>query len=309
VASAGKAFPLRAGVRQGSTLWTIYIEKLLVDLTEDAVGYQMSGSRGVFAFADDMTLISPTLAGLKRMFAKCEQYFVSHQILLNRSKSVYVIAGSRRHNRGNAPKADLLIRGELLQPTLSTVFLGFELFVCANGSVIVDVSRTVRKLFSAANALLSIPRCPRPLLLSRLLSTYALAHADYLWQALDHLRPHGVRLVSSAVCQVLRRALGLHFRSSSDLACAAAKVVPPRFRASQLRVACSHHTARNGARSRIRELREAGTASWSAAWIAWLEEAPDGTLHRAFALRALLKRPDCFARAMARNISWPSALR
>ena len=80
----------------------------------------------------------------------------------------------------------------------------------------------MRKLFSAANALLSIPRCPRPLLLSRLLSTYALAHADYLWQALDHLRPHGVRLVSSTVCQVLKRALGLHFSQAPTLR------VPPR---------------------------------------------------------------------------------
>jgi hypothetical protein len=87
------AFPLRAGVRQGSilggTLWTVYIDQLLLDLTEDAVGCQMSGSRGVFAFADDMTLLSPTLAGLRRMFSTCERYFSSHQIQLNRSKPAY----------------------------------------------------------------------------------------------------------------------------------------------------------------------------------------------------------------------------
>jgi hypothetical protein len=189
------------------------------------------------------------------------------------------------------------------------VFLGYELLVVASGRVVVSAQRTLRKLFRAANALLSIPRCPRPLLLSRLISTYALVHADYLWQVLDHLRPHDVRLASSAVCGVMRRALSLHRGSGSDLVCVAVGIVPPRFRAAQLRVLCSHHSERHGKASAIRNLREAGTTPRNAAWQVWLDEAPEDTLHRAFAMRSLLLRPDRYSRAMARNIAWPSALR
>ena len=146
-------------------------------------------------------------------------------------------------------------------------------------------------------------------MLSRLISTYALVHADYLWQVLDHLRPSDVRLVSSAVCGVMRRALGLHRGSGSDLVCVAVGIVPPRFRAAQLRVLCLHHSERHGKASRIRDLRESGMSSRSAAWQVWLNEAPEDILHRASAIKSLLLRPDRYSRVMARNIAWPSALR
>jgi len=242
------------------------------------------------------------------MYEVCESYFASHQIQLNRAKSVYFVAGL--HHRARAfPASDLLIGGTRLQPVKSTTFLGFELRVTATGRVVVDVAKALRKLCAAANALFSIPRCPRPLLRARLAATFALTHADYVWQAVDHITPRGVRRLNSVVCHVLRRALGLHWRCNADLACSAALVVPPRFRAAQLRIHCEHQSADSGLLSRIRELREDGIAARTAARNAWASEAPAELVCRALAVRSLLSRPDPFSKAMAWNTSVPSALR
>ena len=42
---------------------------------------------GVFGYADDLTLINPTLTELKSMLAICENYADEYKILLNASKS------------------------------------------------------------------------------------------------------------------------------------------------------------------------------------------------------------------------------
>ena len=42
---------------------------------------------GVYCYADDIGLLSPTLSGLKEMLKLCEDYALKHIIIFNASKS------------------------------------------------------------------------------------------------------------------------------------------------------------------------------------------------------------------------------
>ena len=80
-------------------------------------------------------------------------------------------------------------------------------------------------------------------------------------QAADFISVRDIHLLETAVCQI-RRALGSHPKTRSNLACNAAGILPIRYRAAQLRILrpipqqCSfpHHIA-----LWIQELRLAGT--------------------------------------------------
>ena len=41
---------------------------------------------GVYYYADDIGLLSPTLSGLKEMLKLCEDYALKHNIIFNTSK-------------------------------------------------------------------------------------------------------------------------------------------------------------------------------------------------------------------------------
>ena len=63
-------FPVRNGVKQegvlSPVLFTAYIDHLLKPLKQRNIGCQIGNSYlGVFGYADDLTLLCPSLTGLK----------------------------------------------------------------------------------------------------------------------------------------------------------------------------------------------------------------------------------------------------
>ncbi len=53
----------------------VYVDGLFHKLKKSGVGCQMSNYFiGCLLFADDVTLLCPTIKGLKKMIAICEQY-------------------------------------------------------------------------------------------------------------------------------------------------------------------------------------------------------------------------------------------
>ena len=84
-------FSISNGVKQGGVLspilFTIYIDNLIILLRKFNIGCKIGNSfLGVFGYADDLTLLCPSLAGLKQMLNVCEDYAKEYNILFNASK-------------------------------------------------------------------------------------------------------------------------------------------------------------------------------------------------------------------------------
>ena len=69
-------------------LFRIYIDNLIKRLKDSNNSCEIGNNyEGVFCYADDLTLISPTVTRLKCMLTICETYADEYKILFNASKS------------------------------------------------------------------------------------------------------------------------------------------------------------------------------------------------------------------------------
>ena len=87
-------FSISNGVKQGGVLspilFTIYIDNLIIQLRKFNIGCKIGNSfLGVFGYADDLTLLCPSLAGLKQMLNVCEDYAKEYNILFNASDTFW----------------------------------------------------------------------------------------------------------------------------------------------------------------------------------------------------------------------------
>ena len=101
-----KQFPVGNGVKQGGVLspvlFTVYIDNLLKTLKQRNIGSKIGNSYlGVFGYADDLTLLCPSLTGLKEMLNTCEAYAKDYNILFNAKKSKLMYFGRNNINTNN----------------------------------------------------------------------------------------------------------------------------------------------------------------------------------------------------------------
>jgi hypothetical protein len=91
--SRSESFSMLNGVKQGGVLspvlFTIYFDELLSILKNVGVGCHVEDAfAGALSFADDLTLLSPSLSGLNRMVKLCELYAKSFDVTFNEAKTV-----------------------------------------------------------------------------------------------------------------------------------------------------------------------------------------------------------------------------
>ena len=56
-------------------MFTIYIDKFLLRLKKSGIGCHIHGKYiGILGYADDVTLLSPSIRGLNRMLSICEEF-------------------------------------------------------------------------------------------------------------------------------------------------------------------------------------------------------------------------------------------
>ena len=86
------SFTVTNGVRQGgilsSYLFNVYVDDLSVKLNSCHVGcYYSGGCINHLMYADDLVIMSPSVAGLYKLLHICESFGLSHDVLFNNKKS------------------------------------------------------------------------------------------------------------------------------------------------------------------------------------------------------------------------------
>ena len=112
-------------VKQGGVLSPIlfgnYMEYWIKRLKDSTIGCKIGNNYvGVFCYADNLTLIRPTLTGLKCMLAICENYADEYKILFNASKSQLL-----HFTKSNTQeKITLEMNNKIIESTDKCVYLG-----------------------------------------------------------------------------------------------------------------------------------------------------------------------------------------
>ena len=80
------------GVKQGGVLspilYSVYVNNLIKILRDSKIGCMYNNEyMGIFTYADDISLLCPTLSGIQKMLHICEEYAFNHKITFNATKS------------------------------------------------------------------------------------------------------------------------------------------------------------------------------------------------------------------------------
>ena len=91
-------FKMYNGVKQGGFischLFNLYIDPLLVQLSNSDYGCHMRVYAGALSYADDITLLCPSVWGLNEMLKICNKYRLENNIIFNSKKTVCIKFGS-----------------------------------------------------------------------------------------------------------------------------------------------------------------------------------------------------------------------
>ena len=130
-------FDVTNGVRQGGILspllFTVYVDELLIKLKSNGIGCHMGNQFvGALGYADDIILLCPTVAGLKKMISICEEYAKEHSIMFNGSKSKYLVFGNYKYN------PNIKVNDENVSRCDSALYLGHLLHTKNTTNEIID---------------------------------------------------------------------------------------------------------------------------------------------------------------------------
>ena len=92
-------FTMENGVKQGgvisSIFFSIYIDPLLLQLRNLGYGCHLNGVyMGALSYADDITLIAPSIRGLNEMLKLCDNYATIYNVIFNSKKTVCIKFGN-----------------------------------------------------------------------------------------------------------------------------------------------------------------------------------------------------------------------
>ena len=97
--SKSRYFSTLNGVKQGGVLspilFIVYIDELIVILRHSGIGCHMGGHYvGAIGYADDLTLVSPSIRALNNMLSICSKFAEEYNITFNTTKTVCIKYGS-----------------------------------------------------------------------------------------------------------------------------------------------------------------------------------------------------------------------
>ena len=110
------------------------MDELFERLEKSGVGCHMGNHyTGSLGYADDLTLLAPTLSGLQVLIKICERYADEFDIKFNGAKSVYMVFGGRKYKCDNRT---VMVNGAELHRANATVHLGHHISTNDNDSLV-----------------------------------------------------------------------------------------------------------------------------------------------------------------------------
>ncbi len=154
--NVSRPFGVRNGVRQGSVLspclFNLYIDDILREVSKCGDRARISDIfLGCLAYADDVTLVSPTARGMQRMLDICNEYARHHALVFNNKKSVAITFGKNKGMALNCP--ELWLNGSILTSKSEIVHLAVVMDRGCGDQAAVE--RRVRRFYGAVNSVVS----------------------------------------------------------------------------------------------------------------------------------------------------------
>ena len=142
-------------VRQGRILspylFNVCVDDTSVQLNSCHVGcYYSGGFINHLMYADDLVIMSPSVAGLYKLLHICESFGLSHDVLFNNKNST--IMSFRAGNLKDAHLPLCIINGEVLCDSACVKYLGHS--ICSDLTDDTDILRQRRCLSIQGNLLL-----------------------------------------------------------------------------------------------------------------------------------------------------------
>ena len=194
------------GVRQGGvlspTLFTVYIDGLFKRLARSGLGcYMGSLFLGALGFADDVTLLAPSLRAAQHMVSICEEYANEFHIIFNGSKSKLMVF---RHAEDNSQGLSIHIGSHVILESSAELHLGHKISTDNVSATLVKEAKG--NFWSSFNSLMSSHGSISPDLLCRLCIAYCSSfYGSPLWTFKD------AEQVAIAWRSALRRVWNLPF--------------------------------------------------------------------------------------------------
>ena len=210
-------FGVRNGLRQGSVLspilFNVYIDDLLQQLEKSGDGARLGGIYvGALAYADDITLLSPTVSGMQRLLDICSSYTENHNLIFNCQKTTVVAFAKCQCRAPSYPS--FLVGDKYVSGGQSILHLGVVLDQFCRDSVSVD--DRVRRYFRAVNA--SVARlggnCLSDVAWTAIVDSQLFPILTYGSQLWDISRSSTAKLLDQAYRKGIRRGLGMRRRDS-----------------------------------------------------------------------------------------------
>jgi hypothetical protein len=141
------------GIRQGGVispvLFCIYIDELLLKLARKGSGCWVgSHYYGALGYADDLTLLSPSVSGLRAMLNICEEFAEEYSVKYNAEKTVCLL-----FNKADTNKPSVKLCNEELKWVESTKHLGT--YLDSNMTESTEIRRKKHDLVQRVNYVVS----------------------------------------------------------------------------------------------------------------------------------------------------------
>ena len=143
-------FSVSNGVKQGGVLspilFAVYMDGLLLRLKNSGIGCNIGNwFVGCLAFADDLTLLAPSLSALKKLVSICENYANEYCVLFNGRKSKFLIFKGKGCVEATAT---ITVNDSPLDNVEKANHLGHVISVNDKDSLVSDAIRNLWKSFN-----------------------------------------------------------------------------------------------------------------------------------------------------------------